>query len=197
MTFKIKFKKCKVCGTEFTPPNSMIAHCSPKCGFELHKQKEAKKAENERKKNKAELRHFRLENKPISKWIAEAQTAVNAYVRVRDHKKPCISCGKPDTGYNGLRGQLFDAGHYRSRGAASHLRFNTHNIYKQCVKCNRNLSGNHVEFRKSLVELKGEEFVLALEHNNQVRKFDREYCERVKRIFNKKTRLRKKRLGIN
>lgn len=195
MKTRLKTKTCAndQCKKEFTQQKPMQKVCSPLCAAKYAEQSRAKK---EKKQARADLAKFKRENKPISQWIAEAQKSVNAYIKLRDHDKPCISCGKPDTGYNGLRGQMFDAGHYRSRGAASHLRFNTNNIYKQCVRCNRNLSGNVVEFRKNLVELKGEEFVLALEHDNQIRKFDREYCERVKRIFNKKTRLAKKRLGI-
>jgi len=38
--------------------------------------------------------------------------------------------------------------------------------------------------------------VEALESNYEYRKFDKEYCRRIKKIFNKKTKMRKKRLCI-
>ncbi|STS93497.1 protein NinG [Klebsiella grimontii] len=59
-----------------------------------------------------------------------------------------------------------EAGHYRSRGKASHLRYNEDNIHKQCHHCNVQLSGNQQQYRISLVEKIGAERVEALENNN-------------------------------
>jgi len=47
-----------------------------------------------------------------------------------------------------------------------------------------------------LIKRIGIDKVEALEVNNGYKKFNREYCERVKKIFNKKTRIKRKRLGI-
>jgi hypothetical protein len=96
-----------------------------------------------------------------------------------------VSCGA-------VSSPQWDAGHYRSRGAASHLRFNLLNTQKQCNKCNRFLSGNIVEYRKELLNRIGEERLERLENDNEPRKFDREYLERVKKIFRKRTRIYKK-----
>ena len=54
------------------------------------------------------------------------------------------------------------------------------------------LSGNIVEYRKELVNRIGEARVIELENDNEPRKFDREYLERVKKIFRKRTRIYKK-----
>jgi hypothetical protein len=85
-------------------------------------------------------------------------------------------------------GGSFDAGHYRSRGSASHLRFNLLNIHKQCVKCNRFKSGNAVDYRIELIKRIGLENVEKLESDNKPRKFTIEYLKRLKKIFNKRAR---------
>ena len=181
-------KKCAVCPAEFEQFNSLRKVCSPKCALVLVNQKKIKK-------NRVELLAYRKDNKKISEWIKEAQASINAYVRLRDHHKPCISCNNHRTNDN-LTGSNWHAGHYRSTGSSPHLRFNLINIRKQCAHCNNFLSGNIVEYRKNLLELIGPAKLEALETDNGYKKFDREYCERVKRIFNKKARIQKRRLGI-
>ena len=175
-------KKCKVCKTPFESFNSLIGHCSPKCGYELHRK-------NQDKKHRKEKAKFRNDDKSISKLRSEAQAAINAYVRLRDYHKSCICCGVKDS-------PQWDAGHYRSRGSAKHLAFNLNNIHKQAVKCNRYLGGNYSEYRIGLINRIGLDKVEALETNNAVRRFDKEYLERLKKIFNKKARMKKKRLGL-
>lgn len=125
--------------------------------------------------------------KTASDYIKEAQVAFNAYIRVRDKNKPCISCGclPGDT----VQGGKFDAGHYRSRGSASHLRYHLLNCHSQCVKCNRYLSGNVVEYRKGLIARIGAERVEQIEVGNNPRKFTIDYLKRVKKIFNYRKRL--------
>ena len=183
---KPKPKRCKICPTMFTPYNSMIKHCSPDCAIEILKI-------NQAKKYKKEKLVYRMETKKISVWRKEAQQSFNAYVRIRDHDKPCISSGKAAS----LGANEFDAGHYKSVGSAPHLRFNLHNCHKQSKHDNCFLSGNVVEYRINLIERIGLDKVEALESNYAYRKFDKIYCERIKKIFNKKARRRKKRLGID
>ena len=127
--------------------------------------------------------------KTKSDYIKEAQQAFNAYVRFRDRDLPCISCGsRPEDRFGGA----MDAGHYRSRGAAGHLRYDLNNCHAQCKKCNRNLSGNVVEYRINLIRRIGLEKVEALENDNTTRLFTIEYLQRLKRIFLKKLRVKKK-----
>jgi hypothetical protein len=124
--------------------------------------------------------------KTAGSYIKEAQASVNKYIRLRDYGEPCISCGNsPAQKYGGT----VDAGHYRSRGAAGHLRFNTFNIHGQCVKCNRYNSGNAVDYRLRLIVKIGIERVERLESDNSPRKFTIDYLKRVKKIFNKRARL--------
>lgn len=127
--------------------------------------------------------------KTVSDYIKEAQASVNAFVRIRDFGKPCVSCGSLPA--NKLGGTM-DCGHYRSRGAAGHLRFNLFNMASQCVKCNRYGSGSAVDYRIELIKRIGLERVERIECDNKTRGFTKEYLQRIKKIFNRRTRLYKK-----
>jgi len=144
------------------------------------------------KENRKALREYKDKNKTLSQRAKEAQSAINKYVRLRDHFKPCVSCGIEYQ--NNKFGGLFDCGHYRARGSANHLRFNLHNMAKQCVRCNRDLSSNSINYRIELINRIGLDKVEALESDNTIRKFDADYLIRIKRIFNKKARMREKRI---
>jgi len=96
-----------------------------------------------------------------------------------------------------LTGSRVDAGHYRSRGAAPHLRFNVFNCHAQSVKDNRHLSGNIVEYRMRLIERIGLERVERLEQDHSYRKYTAEYLKRVKIIFSKRARFYEKHRNVN
>jgi hypothetical protein len=93
-----------------------------------------------------------------------AQRWFNKFIRLRDRDQPCISCGKPPGGDGFHQGR--DAGHYRSVGAASHLRFTENNVAAQCVRCNQWDAGKAVDYRIGLIARIGREAVEALEHDN-------------------------------
>jgi len=177
---KVRTRKCAVksCRKPFPPRSMSHKACSPECAAEYAKLEREKKDRQERQKGLQELKTKR-------DYIKEAQRAWNSYVRARDAGKPCCSCGA-------MPGQVFggsmDCSHYRSIGAAPHLRFHLHNAAAACVKCNRWLGGNVVSLRAGLVERIGEEKILAIEANNSIRKFSDEYLIRLKNIFTKKTR---------
>ena len=84
------------------------------------------------------------------------------------------------------------AGHYRSVGACPELRFEPLNIHRQCVKCNRNLSGNAVEYRIRLVLRIGAETVAWLEGPHEPRKYTVEEIKTIKAEYRAKTRELKK-----
>lgn len=150
------------------------------------KQSQAKKEKSDR----ADLRARKEKLKTAGDYIKEAQSAVNKYIRLRDHGQPCIICGPLPAQ---KAGGTMDAGHYRSRGAASHLRFNVLNIHAQCVKCNRFNSGNAIDYRISLLKKIGIELVDKLERDNEPKKFTIEYLKRVKSIFSRRARFYEKR----
>ena len=180
-------RKCKSCGERVR--DYVVINNSAFCSIEVavkyayankHKGKEIK-AKEQRKKDS--IRKEKL--KTVGDYVKEAQVAVNKYIRARDRHKPCVSCGSmPDDKIGGA----FDAGHYRSRGSAGHLRFNLLNIHKQCVKCNRFKSGNAVDYRIELIKRIGLDNVEKIETNNEPKKFTIEYLKRLKKIFNKRSR---------
>jgi hypothetical protein len=165
--------------------------CSMDCVVE-HGKKGARASSDKRKKQT--LTKLKAELKTASEWRTEAQAAFNAYVRYRDRDLPCISCDASGD-HDGLGG-YWDAGHYRSRGAAKHLSFNLQNCVKQCSRCNRYLSGNVVEYRIRLIKRIGLDKVEALEHNNDTVKHDITYLRRIKQIFKAKLKLKKKQSTI-
>ncbi|EEL1081510.1 hypothetical protein G7252_005064, partial [Salmonella enterica] len=164
-------RKCKVCREWFYPAYSNVVWCCPEHGaiyaLELRaKEKikaEAKRIKEKHQADKAERqrRQAKLESfKTKAQWDKEAQAAFNRYIRIRDEGKPCISCDAPLVGKsNFLTGSAIDASHYRSRGAASHLKFNVFNVHSACTRCNRQLSGNAVEYRIRLIRRIGLERV--------------------------------------
>lgn len=183
-----RLRKCRVCGEEYERRNINHMACSPKCAIEyVRQQKERaalKKQAEEKRKERVKKAQMRERLETIPELIKKAQAAFNAYIRARDKGKPCISCGAP---YREAYGGAFDAGHYRSTGAASHLRFNENNCHGQCVRCNRNLSGNAVAYRAGLIERIGLEAVEALEADNEWRKWDKDELRALAALYRKKT----------
>ncbi len=75
---------------------------------------------------------------PALKKLAEKH--FNKFIRLRDQDKPCISCpASPE-----------QAGHFYSGGHYSALKFIEDNTHGQCKRCNYFLSGNLIEYEKSL-----------------------------------------------
>jgi hypothetical protein len=183
-------KKCRHCKIYATPDSGVKVplgfFCSMDCVVKHGKKAAVYTSEKRKRETLAKLRD---KVKTASEWRVEAQTAFNAYVRYRDRDLPCISCDEKGS-HEGLGG-YWDAGHYRSRGAAKHLSFNLHNCHKQCHKCNRYLSGNVVEYRHRLIKRIGLITVEALEYNNCTVKHDIKYLRRIKQIF--KAKLKQKR----
>jgi hypothetical protein len=127
-------------------------------------------------------RQKREKQKRIPDLIKEAQTAFNKWIRARDEKEPCISCGAPPPDLSVLHAGR-DAGHYRSTGSASHLRFHEDNCHAQCVKCNQWKAGNAVDYRIGLVARLGAVRVEALESNNEPHKWQRDELIAIKADF--------------
>lgn len=190
MTTARKEKPCKQCKTPFMPRNPLQKVCGIKCALAYARTQSAAEGKRARAAERKAIREAKAKAKTRSDWQREAQQAVNAYVRARDAGKPCISCGSmPQQKYGGT----MDCGHYRSTGSAPHLRFNLKNMASQCVKCNRYLGSNTVEYRKGLIKRIGVAEVEKLEQNNSQAKFSVEYLKRLRDVFRRKLRLLVKR----
>lgn len=145
---------------------------------------EAKAARAAAKVERAETRRRKEAIKTIPDLIKEAQREFNAYIRARDKNQPCICCGRPLG--DGDVGGAFDAGHYRSTGSASHLRFNEHNCHAQRKQCNRYGAGRAVDYRIGLCSRIGLAAVEALEASNQPHKWTREELIAIRDTYKQK-----------
>lgn len=95
-----------------------------------------------------------------------AQAAVNRLCKLLDAGKPCISCGRPDEG-----GRKRNAGHFKSRGSSSGLRFDLRNIHQQCVVCNLYQSGNIAGYTEGLRAAYGQALIDYLETAPRVKQW--------------------------
>ena len=179
---EVKQKTCKACGGKFRPSLSTQKACSVKCALDL-----AKKPENQAMARKAlaqvgrkEIKARKEALKSRSEHMREAQTLFNEFIRLRDAGQPCISCDSLPNDHDLITGSRWDAGHYRSVGACPELRFEPLNVHRQCVKCNRNLSGNAVEYRIRLVQRIGADRVTWLEGPHQAQRYTIEDLKAVK-----------------
>lgn len=178
-------KRCKVCRQPFEPRPPRALVCSEDCAgaFAVSKRlKEERRAEKaaqalERKDTKARKEKL----KTRAELAREAQQAFNAWVRLRDADKPCISCGRHHEGQ-------YHAGHYLSVGARPELRYEPLNVWKQCAPCNTHLSGNAVLFRQALVREIGLERVEWLEGPHQAKKYTADELRAIKTEYAAKAR---------
>lgn len=146
---------CHVCERPYMRANSMQVVCGVRCARKVPVLK--------RKAERAADKDRREKQKTRSKWIAEAQQAFNAWIRLRDSIRGCISCGT----FAGKR----NAGHYLSTGARPELRFDEANVHLQCERCNTYLHGNLIAYRIALLERIGADGVARLEGPWPVRKY--------------------------
>jgi len=185
-----KPKKCRVstCRASFVPARIGQAVCSPACAMidaPRHEPK-ARKALADIERKDIKVRKEKLKSR--ADHLREAQAAVNEYVRLRDAHLPCISCDSIPNDSDLITGSRWDAGHYRSVGACPELRFEPLNIHRQCVKCNRNLSGNAVEYRIRLVQRIGAEKVAWLEGLHAPCKYTVEEIKAIKAKYRAMTK---------
>lgn len=159
---EIKLKKCKVCSQKFVLERFNQQTCDYKCAIQLSKDKQKEKEAKEWKAKKAILKD---NLKTLGQYEADAKKSFQKWVRMRDDKQPCISCGVKET-------DLFDGGHYFKAELFSGLIFDERNCHKQCRKCNRFLNGNELQYRSGLISRYGIEFVDQLEsESNEKRNY--------------------------
>lgn len=161
-------KTCDACGKDFAPFQSMQRVCATaRCALKFAK---TKRLEAERRE-RDQLKTRREALKSLSDWTKEAQVAFNAYVRFRDVSAGhgCIDCAKPFE--VSKPGGSVDAGHYLSRGAAVHLRFDERNVFAQRKNCNRPGGATRADFRNGVIARIGLAAVEALEADQTVKQY--------------------------
>ena len=183
-----KPKKCAVrsCRKPFVPTKTFEKWCSHDCRLKLALDNLEKERARQAKRERRESREAKQRLKTKGDHIREAQQAFNEYIRWRDRIAgyPCISSGKPLD----WRANAVDAGHYRSRGSAPHLRFDERNCHAQSKQDNRFLSGNVVDYRINLIKRIGLEAVEALESDQSERHYTIEDLQDIKAKYREMTR---------
>ena len=156
----IKPRKCIVCSDEFMPYRTTMRACSAKCAIEYGIRQTAKREQKKVAEYKAELRIEKREAKEklktYSQRVNEVKVIFQRYIRMRDAKLPCISCGATTS-------SVWDAGHYKKAELYSGIIFHELNVNKQCGKCNRYLGGNELKYRVGLIDKIGVAKVLELD----------------------------------
>lgn len=168
--------KCKICKNEFTKVRPLQFVCSFECSIKYANNLKAKNEAKETKLRRKAYKDTKDKIKTLTDLANDAQKVFNQYIRERDKLLPCISCGRHHNGQ-------YHSGHFRSVGAARHLRFNEDNVHKQCSVCNNHKSGNILEYRINLVKKIGIERVEALENNNEIIKYTREDLIKIKEQY--------------
>lgn len=172
--------KNKNCGKEIVNPRSTTQQvCGLSCAIEYSKIKAERKAANDAKQVKREYREAKVKAKTRSDWLRETQAAFNAFIRARDEREPCISCGRHHLGQ-------YHAGHYLTVGARPELRFNEQNVHKQCSACNNYLHGNLINYRIELIKRIGIDEVEGLESCHDPMKYTIEDLQRIKKHYKQK-----------
>jgi hypothetical protein len=188
-----KARKCAVksCRKQFMPDKPFVVWCSEDCGAEIAQVKLAKAkasqsaaAKRAKKVERAGDRAKAESLKTLPELLREAQREFNRFIRFRDRFSgfPCISSGRALD----WSGNATDAGHYRSIGAAGHLRFNEDNVHAQSKHDNQYKAGNVVEYRINLIARIGLERVEALENNNAVHKWTKDEVRAIRDTYRAK-----------
>lgn len=168
-------KTCSICQTPFTPQyNTMQKVCSVDCARErvrLDRETDYRKETRKRKK--------KIQSEDRGLQLKKTQAVFNQYIRLRDSKLPCISCGRHHEGQ-------YHAGHYRTVGAHPELRFHEFNNHKQCSACNNHLSGNIVEYRINLEKKIGERNLEWLETDHPPQKLTIEEIVEIRDYYKAK-----------
>ena len=173
---KPKQKKCKVCKHKYTPFQTTQQVCGTICAIELAKIKLKAKLEKDHRKRKRELK-----DNDRKFQIKKTQTIFNSFIRARDIKMGCISCGRNHNGQ-------YHAGHYRTTGANPELRFCEDNCHKQCSPCNLHLSGNLVNYRINLIHKIGLDKVEWLEGPHEAKRYTIDDLKELQEFYKSKLR---------
>jgi hypothetical protein len=148
----------------------------------------AKMLEAAQKKERAETRAKREEMKSQRRLIAEAQEAFNEFIRERDRDAGCFVCDASFQHTEGSLGGVMDAGHVRSRGAASHLRFHEDNCHGECKNCNASFGAKPHEIEEGAIRRIGQERFDALKTNNRPHKWTREELRGIRDTYRAKAK---------
>lgn len=168
----MRVKTCKnsECKSKYTPEREFQTTCGYECAITYAKQLTEKREASKKKDARKSLREYKKTDTKVLKELA--QKIFNMYIRERDAKLPCISCGTT----NDIQ---YHASHFKPAGGYSYLRFDENNVHKSCVRCNSHLAGNLVPYRVALIEKIGIKEVERLEKPNQLKRWKAEELQEI------------------
>lgn len=156
-------KRCCVCRTPYeavrTYPGKSIKlpWCSPECGFQHAKNLKRKKEEEEAKEEKEQRKQNKLKDKAIREQIEskgyfekKLQPIVNHIARIIDYDLSCIALEQ--------WGQMH-GGHFKAVKGSESIRFNLHNIHRQCAQSNEHHQGDEARYRLGLIRDYGQAYL--------------------------------------
>ncbi|MDL5036831.1 recombination protein NinG [Comamonas sp. Y6] len=194
MTFRRT--RCAHCRAKFSPerPSQIVhAECAEAYAIAKREKEERAQAKADRmatKVERAETRRRKEAMKSLRELLAEAQTAFNEFIRLRDAGKPCICCGMP---FEPMKpGGSMDAGHFRSRSTAPQIRFNEDNVFGQRKNCNRPGGTTYSKFRVGVLARIGPERLEVIETNNGVHKWTHDEVRGIRDSYRAKAKQLKK-----
>lgn len=191
-----KQKTCRVCKQDYIPRRPLQVVCGLPCAIEDSRAKRLELAKKRQAADRKAVEHARKQisaQKARAKATENAQNAVNAFIRARDHGKPCISCGA-------LR--KLTAGHHRTRASTPELRFNTKAINGQCSFCN---SGHVRKFHdptiadrydEGVAQRYGQARVDWVKGPHEHKKYSRDDLNRIRRLFQRREKHYRRLRGI-
>lgn len=140
-------RKCQCgCRQPATGGNGVSAWASLDCAVKIAQERQRKAEERRAKAERAEFKKRKEALRPIQYYLKRAERAVNAFRRAQDLAAGygCITCGTYDA-------EEWHAGHYRSVGACSSMRYDYKNIHLQCRQCNYFGAGKQQEYGDRLI----------------------------------------------
>lgn len=181
-------RKCKQCRSRFEPKfanNPGEQFCCQACRY-LWLSENPIKITSSKHAGMPERQKLKKPKPPTNQQLKRAaETAAiakfNRYIVVRDTGKPCISCDEV---------KPLECGHFRTTGAAAHLRFDPQNAHGQCNACNSGKSGNIAAYTTNLIKrfnamgLDGAEVIQRLKNDNKPRTFTLPELRGIKLHFN-------------
>jgi len=177
-------RKCRYCKAELPKVKDCAEPVQAKgfCSFDhMAKYGLEKARQTKERQERKELRARKERLKTRSDHAKDAQAEFNKYIRLRDDRLPCVSCGRHHSGQ-------YHAGHYRTVGSHPELRFNELNCHKQCSVCNNHKSGNIVEYRINLLQRIGSVKLEWLEGPHEPKKYTIEELKAIKAKYKERCR---------
>jgi hypothetical protein len=171
----LKKRKCKNCNNVFHQLKPLQYLCGKLCEQEYSKKLKDKKKQKDPNKTNVSI------EKGLNELRNDAREVFQKWIRLRDAKFPCISCGteKPIQ---------WDGGHFFKAEIYSGLIFNEDNCHKQCSTCN-NDDGRFESYKRGLIDRYGILFyntLVEVKDRCRIYKYSKEELIEISEIYKQK-----------